>query len=98
TEQPRIQQILDGFIGLDEPGRLALTVGARRHPALFAPGQSREDRISAVHYIRFALGEAGRASLAAGEPATLSVRHGGYSAETPLSPETARELLRDLEV
>jgi hypothetical protein len=97
TEAERVQPVLDSFIGLDEPGRLTLTAGTRSFPARFAPGQSREDRISAVHYIRFELGEAGRAALAAGEPTTLAVRHGGYSADTPLSPETVRELLGDLE-
>ena len=96
TEQPRIQEILDGFIGLDEPGRLALTVGGRRYPALFAPGQSREDRISAVHYIRFALGEEGRRGLEAGETAALEVAHGDYRARQVLSKETVEELVRDL--
>jgi len=96
TEQPRIQQILDGFVGLDEPGRLALTVGARRYPAIFAPGQSREDRISAVHYIRFALGEEGRRGLEAGQDAALEVAHGDYRARQVLSSETVGELIRDL--
>ena len=96
TEQPRIQQILDGFVGLDEPGRLALTVGARRYPAIFAPGQSREDRISAVHYIRFPLGEEGRRGLEAGETAALEVAHGDYRARQVLSKETVEELVRDL--
>ena len=97
TEQPRIQEILDGFIGLDEPGHLALTVGGRRFPALFAPGQSREDRISAVHYIRFPLGEEGRGALTAGEEAALEVSHGDYRARQVLSRETIEELVRDLE-
>jgi hypothetical protein len=96
TEQPRIQEILDGFIGLDEPGHLALTVGKGRYPALFAPGQSREDRISAVHYIRFPLGEGGRRALAAGEEAALEVAHGDYRARQVLSKETVEELVRDL--
>ena len=39
--------------GLEEPGHLALRIGETAYPALFDPGQSREDRISAVHYIRF---------------------------------------------
>jgi Protein of unknown function (DUF3501) len=96
TEQARIQEVLDGFIGLDEPGRLVMTVGGRRFPALFAPGQSREDRISAVHYIRFALGEAGRLALTSGEEAALEVAHGGYQARQVLSRQTVEELVRDL--
>ncbi|HKD18720.1 MAG TPA: DUF3501 family protein, partial [Thermoanaerobaculia bacterium] len=96
TEAERIQEVLDGFIGLDEPGRLVLTVGSGRYPALFAPGQSREDRITAVHYIRFALGEAGRRALDAGAEAALEVAHGAYRARQVLSPETVQELRADL--
>ena len=57
TDQARLQSLLDEFIGLDEPGRLVLRIGSAAYPAIFAPGQSREDRISAVHYIRFAVGK-----------------------------------------
>jgi uncharacterized protein DUF3501 len=97
TEAEKVQSTLDGFIGLDEPGKLVLRIGDRTYPAVFAPGQSREDRISAVHYIRFPLGEEGRAALARGEKATVEVRHGDYQATAPLSPETVSELLQDLE-
>jgi Protein of unknown function (DUF3501) len=96
TDPPRIQEILDGFIGLDEPGHLVLAVGDRRFPALFAPGQSREDRISAVHYIRFALGDEGLRVLAAGQEAALEVAHGSYRERQVLKKETVEELLRDL--
>jgi hypothetical protein len=96
TEPGRVQPVLDGLIGLDEPGRLVLRVGGRAFPALFAGGQSREDRISAVHYVRFALGEEGRAALELGEKAEIEVRHGGYHARASLTAETVRELLADL--
>ena len=96
TEEARVQEVLDGFIGLDEAGHLALVVGQTRHPALFAPGQSREDRISAVHYIRFALGEPGRDAMASGAETALEVGHGEYRARQVLSRETVEELIRDL--
>jgi hypothetical protein len=96
TDQTRLQSILDEFIGLDEPGHLALRIGSVAYPALFAPGQSREDRISAVHYIRFAAGEEGRAALSAGAPAVLEVEQGGYRASQALSPQTVQELIADL--
>lgn len=96
TEPDRVQEILDGFIGLDEPGHLALTAGGKRYPALFAPGQSREDRISAVHYIRFPLGDEGRRALAGGAEAALEVAHGDYRARQVLSKATVEELVRDL--
>jgi hypothetical protein len=96
TAEDRVQEVLDGFIGLDEPGHLALSVGARRYPALFAPGQSREDRISAVHYIRFPLGEEGRRALSSGAEAALEVAHGEYRARQVLSKGTVAELIADL--
>ena len=96
TDQARIQEVLDGFIGLDEPGHVALSVGGKRYPALFAPGQSREDRISAVHYIRFPLGEEGRGALASGAEAALEVAHGEYRERQALSTETIGELVADL--
>ena len=95
TDSARIRQILDGFIGLDDGG-LDVAIGSRRFPARFAPGQSREDRISAVHYIRFRLGEEGRRALASGEPATLEISHGGYDARQELPRQTVEELLTDL--
>jgi hypothetical protein len=96
TEQARVQEVLDGFIGLDEPGKLVVRVRAKAYPALFAPGQAREDRISAVHYIRFALGDEGRAALASGDEAALEVAHGGYRERQVLAPETVQELVHDL--
>ena len=96
TEPEKVQPTLDRFVGLDEPGKLALRVGRYVFPARFAPGQSREDRISAVHYVRFPLGEEGRQALARNEKAELTVEHGGYEAATVLSPETVEELRGDL--
>jgi hypothetical protein len=96
TEAEKVQSTLDGFVGLDEPGKLVLEIGDRRIHAVFAPGQRRDDRISAVHYIRFPLGEEGRAALGRGEKAELEVRHVDYRAKATLSPETVGELLRDL--
>jgi uncharacterized protein DUF3501 len=96
TELSKVQPTLDRMVGLDEPGKLLLEAGGERSPARFAAGQSREDRISAVHYIRFPVGEVGRRALAAGGPVVISVRHGGYEADAELSPETIAELTRDL--
>jgi hypothetical protein len=98
TDAREVQPVLDGFIGLDEPGKLVLEIGGRGFPAAFAAGQGREDRVSAVHYVRFPIGEEGAAALARGGPASLAVAHRGYEARAPLPPETVAELLRDLSV
>jgi len=96
TDSAEVQPTLDRFIGLDEPAKLVLRVGEREYPALFAPGQSREDRISAVHYVRFALGEEGRQALERHARIALAVDHAGYRAEAVLRPETIEELRKDL--
>ena len=90
TVESEVQPTLDRFIGLDEPGKVVLRTGEAVYPALFAPGKSREDRISAVHDIRFPLGEDGRLALedASSGGALLEVQHVGYEAQTVLSPET----------
>jgi hypothetical protein len=96
TEPEKVQPTLDRFIGLDESGKLVLRIGHDASAARFAPGQSREDRISAVHYVRFPLGQSGRRGLRENRPAVLEVSHAGYEAKTVLSSETVGELLEDL--
>ncbi len=96
TDLEKVQPTLDRFVGLDEPGRLTLAAGGETSSARFDPGQSREDRISAVHYIRFPLGPGARQAIAGGGPAVLSVRHAGYEAEAALAPEVLSELSGDL--
>jgi hypothetical protein len=93
TEPQEVQPTLDRFVGLDEAGRLVLRIGDRVVPARFAPGQSREDRISAVHYIRFGVG---RPEALSRGPVRLEVNHAGYSAAAELSAETLEELRKDL--
>ncbi|HSS45674.1 MAG TPA: DUF3501 family protein [Thermoanaerobaculia bacterium] len=96
TDPERVAPILDGFVGLDEPGKLTLTCGGEGSLARFAPGQSREDRISAVHYVRFPVGGRMRRAIEEREPVTLAVHHGDYHAVAVLAPETVEELRRDL--
>ena len=78
--------MIAAFLDTSPTGRAESSRGpsSKAYPALFAPGQSREDRISAVHYIRFPLGEEGRAALAAGREAALEVDHGEYRARQVL--------------
>jgi hypothetical protein len=96
TDPAKIQSTLDGMIGLDGPGKLRLVIGGRAFPAIFSAGQSREDRISAVHYVRFSVGGEGRAALAGGAPARIEVGHGGYEAAEPLAEDVVAELVADL--
>lgn len=96
TDPAQVQPTLDRMVGLDEPGKVRLRCANLVSPALFAAGQSREDRISAVHYVRFPVGDEGRTALRHTGSAELEVDHGGYTARAALSPETVEELREDL--
>jgi hypothetical protein len=95
TEAADIRPELDRLIGIDE--HVWLELGASRVRARFDERQMEEERISAVHYLRFRLDAAARAALADNEtPARLRVDHPAYRAEALLSPATRASLLEDL--
>jgi hypothetical protein len=97
TEVERVQPELDGLVGLGNGDKLYLDVAGRRVYARFLEGQGREDRISAVQYLRFPIGDDVCAELAAGDrDVRLVVDHPSYRASTPLPVETKQELARDL--
>ncbi len=92
-----IKPTLDRLRGLDDGRSVALRVdGVPPIYAVFEPGHSNEDKISAVHYVRFHLDAAAQRALRDGAPAALAIEHPRYHAETPLSEETRRQLLSDL--
>ncbi|HEV7678364.1 MAG TPA: DUF3501 family protein [Candidatus Dormibacteraeota bacterium] len=96
TDRGRIKQDLDSLVGLETEG-LSLLVGDERIPAEFEPGHAREDRISAVHYVRFVLTPAQRRAIAAGEvPVSLEIDHPGYRARAELSRDTRAALAEDM--
>lgn len=96
TEESRVKPVLDAFIGLDEGKSLRMEIGASAYFARFEEGHGREDKISAVHYVRFPLGAAGAEALRATGAATLVLEHGTYAARAALAPETVAELIEDL--
>lgn len=95
TEAKRIRPELDRLIGLHE--RVALEIGDERVPARFDPRQLEEDRISAVHYLRFALttGQIARFGDSA-TPVGVRIDHPNYGARTLLSAATRESLAVDL--
>jgi hypothetical protein len=95
TDMADIRAELDRLIGLDE--HVWLRVGNETVRATFDPKQMEEDRISAVQYVRFPLGDAARVALA--DPtceAVLGIDHPSYRAETPIPAATRASLLEDL--
>jgi hypothetical protein len=99
TDMPEIRPELDRLIGLDEQVALVLRSGEETDavPARFDESQMEEDRISAVHYLRFTLQDAQVARLAeAGVRASMRVTHPNYSVETDLDPALRQSLIRGL--
>jgi Protein of unknown function (DUF3501) len=96
TDRDRLKSDLDSLVGLETEG-LWLRVGDQRIAAEFEPGHAREDRISAVHYVRFVLTpEQGRAIAGEGVPVAVEIDHPAYQARAELGPETRAALAEDL--
>lgn len=96
TDQADVAARLLAFLGIDE--HVALVIGAHRVPAEFEPGRSREDKLSAVQYVRFPLPPAARAAFAdATLPARLVVDHPNYRYEAVLDGVVRASLAADLQ-
>jgi hypothetical protein len=95
--QAEIHQTVNRFQGLDQD-RIALVVGGERVPARFAEGQSHEEKMAAVHYLRFALPQGVRATLKVpSADARLVVDHPNYKAEAALVGQVRLQLVADLD-
>jgi hypothetical protein len=95
--QDEVRRTVNRFQGLDRQG-VSLRVGERFPlPARFEEGHSKEEKMSAVHYLRFVVPVEARLALGdAGQRARLVVDHPNYAAEGDLPAETRAELLKDL--
>jgi len=94
-----IRPELQRLIGIDECVSLRLSRGEReeRVPARFDTSQLSDERISAVHYLRFRVGEAAADLLR--DPTTtarLCIDHPNYTREVWLSPPLRQSLIADL--
>jgi hypothetical protein len=98
-EDPQqVKPTLDRLHGIDNGRSLFLRLeGVPPVFAEFEAGHSNEEKVSAVHYLRFTLDERARKALREGPAPTLVIDHPGYRAETSLSEDTRQELLRDLD-
>jgi hypothetical protein len=95
-DKASIKPELDRFMGIDSGEHVWLQIGRDwAIPGRFEAGHSKEDKIAAVHFVRFALPEAAQQALGR-EPAALVVEHGDYRHRTPLAAETRQALLEDL--
>ena len=96
-ETAQIKPVLDTLLGVDVGDHVRLEVGPYVVPGVFEAGHSDEDlgKLSAVHFVRFALPPAARRAFADAE-VTLIVDHPGDRGRTVLTPAVRRRLAEDL--
>ena len=97
TDPSQVKPVLDRLRGIDQGQTVGLRVGPHLVYGTFEQGRSNEEKISAVHYVRFPVPEAVREMM--GDPAAplqVVVTHPRYQAAQPVSEEMRRSLLEDL--
>jgi hypothetical protein len=93
-DQSRLREDLLKFLGIDEA--VFLKIGTRKVQARFEEGRSKEDKISAVQYVKFSFSAEDRAAFSDSPEVTLCVDHANYKAEVRLESESREALLADL--
>ena len=97
TEQDRMKEWLDVFMGLDHGETVAIRAGTEQAFGLFEGGHSHETKISAVHFVRFRPTASMTAAFAdLHVPVALTVHHHAYHAEAPVPGSMREEWLSDL--
>jgi hypothetical protein len=96
-EPAHIKPVLDRLLGIDVGGHVRLEVGSHVVPGVFEAGHSDEElgKLSAVHFVRFALPPAARVAFADAEVA-LICDHPGDPGRALLEPAVRRRLAEDL--
>jgi hypothetical protein len=91
-----VRVAVNRFQGLDRQG-VWLKAGPCSLAAEFEGGHTKEEKMAAVHYLKFAVSEEARAALAdPAQRAWLVVDHPNYRAQADLPPQMRVELLQDL--
>ncbi len=98
TEAAQVRPALDRLLGIDE--HVALVVGGGGGESVvrarFDPGQFEEDRISAVHYLKFPLGAAADRFADPAVPARIRIDHPRYACEAAIPPDVRASLIAGL--
>jgi hypothetical protein len=98
-EPNRIREVLDRFQGIDRGEAVYFRIGERlRVPGIFEGGRSKEDKISAVHYVKFHFpGPAREAFLDPRTTVELVIDHPFYQERTKILGASRQSLMEDLE-
>ena len=93
-DQSHLREDLLKFLGIDQA--VFLKVGERSIQGRFEEGHSKEDKISAVQYVRFPFDPQTRQAFRGGERAELIIDHPNYKAQAVLAPDAQQSLAEDL--
>lgn len=97
TDPGQIKPVLDCFRNIDRGQTVGLRVGPHLVYGAFEQGRSKEDKISAVHYVRFRIPEPVKAEMQGSHLLMeILIDHVGYKARVPVPDEMRRSLLEDL--
>jgi hypothetical protein len=100
VDDPKLlRPILDSFIGLDRGNHVYLQIGDKHKIyAQFEEGHSKEDRISAVHFIKFKFTpEQINDFKDFRNEVKVVIDHPNYKAEAVVSDEMRQELIKDFD-
>jgi len=97
TDPAQVKPVLDRLQGIDRGQTVGIRVGPHLVYGVFEQGRSNEEKISAVHYVRFPVPEAVKALMEdPAVPMQVVVTHPRYQAAQSVSEEMRRSLLEDL--
>lgn len=92
-----IERDLNAFRGIDREQTVSIAVGEEKVYAEFEQGRSHEEKISAVHFLKFKPSRAWIDALSARRwPASVAIVHPAYRQEVQVPAEVQQEWLKDL--
>jgi hypothetical protein len=97
VDADNVKSVMDRFQGIDRGKSVWLEVGRHRVAGTFEQGRSKEDKISAVHYVRFQIPDVVKADLANLQiPMEVVIHHSSYQAKAQVPAKMRQSLLDDL--
>jgi len=99
TDSGRVQEDLDALQGIDRGRVVGLKAGPHTVYGEFEGGRSKEDKISAVHFVAFRPSSEWTKELSRGNgPTSVAVEHPRYRQEANVPAEMREEWLADLQI
>jgi len=96
ASEAAVAPTLNRLVGMQE--HVWLVVGGSRCKATFDPEQFSQDKVAAVQYLKFPLGDAEQQALRRpGTAVAVAIDHPGYRHQATLDDDSRAELARDLD-